>query len=87
MDQGIAFSQVTHLEEVQGYIPQTKAEGCFYPLIACDIEGIDEDLIGWKDKHVGYAPHSLFHDVQTITEGRIRRPVFSIVQQWNPSVS
>ena len=84
MDQGIAFSSVTHLEEVHGYIPQAKVKGFLFPLVACDITGINEDLMGWKDKHHGYTPHSLVNDVHTITGSKILHPIFSIVKQWDP---
>lgn len=84
MDQGIDFSSVTHLEEVHGYIPQAKVKGFTFPFLVCDISGIDEDLVGWKDKHQGYIPHSLFHDAQRITESKILHPIFSIVKEWKP---
>ena len=82
MDQGIDFSSVIHLEEVHGYIPQAKVKGFTFPFLACDICGIDEDLVGWKDKHQGYRPHNLVNDAKTITASKILLPVFSIVKQW-----
>lgn len=86
MDQGINFSKVIHLEEVHGYIPQVKVKGFLFPLIACDIQGIDEDLIGWKDKEHGYIPHSLVHDLEAITESKALNAVFAIVRQWKPNL-
>lgn len=85
MEQGIDFSEVTHLDEVHGYIPQVKVKGILFPFLACNIDGIDEDLIGWKDKEKGYISHSLVHDLDTITDCKTLHPVFSIVQQWNPN--
>jgi hypothetical protein len=85
MDQGIYFRKVTHLEDIHGYIPQVKVKGFLFPFLICHITGIDEDLIGWKDKHHGYSPHSLVHDVQKITGSNVHHAVFSIVKQWNPS--
>jgi hypothetical protein len=86
MDQGIDFSSVKHLEEVHGYIPQARVPGFLFPLIACDLAGVDEELIGWKDnKHRGYSHHSLVKDVQAITGRTTFHPgCFSIVKQWNP---
>ena len=47
---------------------------------------LGDDLIGWKDVTKGYAPHSLVDDVQRITDNaQLLNPVFSIVQQWNPT--
>ena len=87
MDQGISFMSAKHREELHGYIPQASVPGFVFPLLACDISGIDEDLIGWKDKANGYGPHSLVEDVQRITGTQILHPIFSIVQQWNPKES
>ena len=82
MDQGIDFSNAKHREELHGYIPQTKIEGFVYPLLACDVGEIDEDILSWKDPHEGYLPHSLVEDVKTITGYTTTRPIFSIVKQW-----
>lgn len=82
MDQGIAFSKVVHRKEVHGYVPQTRVPGFLFPLLACDIDGIDEDLIGWSDKGHGYEPHSLLRDVEAIMKSKAVPPVFSIMRQW-----
>jgi hypothetical protein len=84
MDQGIDFSSAKHREELHGYIPQVRVPGFVFPLLACDISsnGIDENLIGWKDKDHGYAPHSLVDDVERITRCQMLHDIFSIVQQW-----
>lgn len=83
MDQGIDFSTVKQREELHGYIPQVKVDGFVFPVLACDINGIDEDVLSWKDAVNGYSPHSLVHDVQEVT-GLKETPhaIFSIVKQW-----
>jgi hypothetical protein len=88
MDQGIDFSCAKHREELHGYIPQVRVPGFVFPLLACDISsnGIDEALIGWKDKDHGYAPHRLVDDVERITKSQMLHTIFSIVQQWTPPI-
>lgn len=85
MDQGIDFSSVKHLHEVHGYIPQTRVKGFGYPFLSCDIRGVDEDLVGWKDQFRGFGPHSLIDDVHAITGSSMLNPVFSVVKQWGPN--
>ena len=82
MDQGIDFSSAKLHEELHGYIPQAKVEGFVYPLLACDVTEIDDDIISWKDPNGGYVPHSLVEDVKNITGCTSTHPVFSIVKQW-----
>lgn len=83
MDQGIDFSIAKHREELNGYIPQVRVPGFVFPILACNIQGIDEDLIGWSDNIHGYAPHSLVDDIERITKSKPSHPIFSIVQQWD----
>ncbi|KAL7553599.1 hypothetical protein ACHAWF_016906 [Thalassiosira exigua] len=83
MDQGISFSKVTHLKEVHGYVPQAKVNGFLFPLLACDIDGINAELIGWKDEERGFNAHSLLCDVAAITKSKtLPNMVFSVVRQW-----
>ena len=82
MDQCIGFSRAMHRTELHGYIPQIRVPGFVYPLLACDMKNIDEDLLGWKDKDHGYAPHNLVDDVERITKSKSLHAIFSIVQQW-----
>lgn len=83
-DQGIDFSAVKHLHEVQGYIPQCKVPGFAHPLIFCDLRGVDEDLVGWTDQFHGLGYHNLVHDAHRIIGGESLKPVFSIVKHWPP---
>ena len=83
-DQGIDFSAVKTRTEVMGYIPQVKERGFSHPLLACDLTGIDEDLIGWKDHFHGFERHNLVNDVRDILEGQVpSQPIFSIVKHWD----
>jgi len=89
-DQGIDFSSVKHLHEVAAYVPQFREVGFAHPLIACDIQKLDEDLIGWKDFQHGYDRHNLFHDACRIfgsddddpQVARAKIRCFSSVHHW-----
>jgi hypothetical protein len=84
-DQGVDFTSVKHHADVHGFIPQVRVPGFVYPLLAADIAGVDEELIGWKDKSQGYDPYNLIHDIEQISKGKPDRPIFSIVQQYAPT--
>lgn len=49
--------------DIVGYVPQIKVSGFLYPFIACDVDGIDESLIGWTDRGRSYDHHNLIFDV------------------------
>jgi len=83
-DQGMDFSSVKHLQEVHGYIPQSREKEFAYPLLACELEDVDEDLVGWKDPILGFEAHNLVNDAYSIAGGKPLQPVFSIVRQWRP---
>ena len=63
--------------------PQRKEPGFSHPLLTCDMTGVDEDLIGWRDNFRGYEYHSLFNDANHILGGRPVNHAFSIFKQWN----
>lgn len=71
---------------MQGYIPQSREPDFAHPLLACDIDDVDEELIGWKDQF-GFDPHNLVNDAYAIIGGKPLQPVFSIVRQWEPSLT
>ncbi|CAB9508020.1 protease [Seminavis robusta] len=88
MDQGIDFSSVKDREELHGYIPQVRVPGFVFPLLACDITSVHDDLIGWKDPKNGFVPHNLVQDVERITNhSKLPHPVFSVVRQWGPNTA
>ena len=78
----IGFSEV---EEKLGYavsafIPQISLPQFEYPLLACDISEIDQNLIGWEDSANGMDAHNLIYDVPGLAE--TKDPLFSLVKQW-----
>eukprot|EP00934_Nitzschia_sp_Nitz4_P009324 Nitzschia sp. Nitz4//scaffold13_size275219//14448//17225//NITZ4_000836-RA/size275219-processed-gene-0.67-mRNA-1//1//CDS//3329535900//9314//frame0 len=84
-DQNIPFSSVKHRQEVHGYIPQVRDPGFPHPLIACDLNGIDGDLVGWKDNSNGFEVHNLVNDARQVLGGQALPPhCFSVVKQWSP---
>jgi len=84
MDQGIDFSDVKHLHEMHAYVPQIREATFSYPLLACDLQDFDEELIGWKDPFRGHAAHNLANDAYSIMGGKPLQPVFSIIKLWKP---
>jgi len=44
-------------------VPQIKVGGFPFPCLACDIDRIDQSLIGWNDPAHSYDKHNLIFDV------------------------
>lgn len=59
-DQKIDFSSVA---EIFGYVPQIKIRGFPFPCLACDIDDIDQQLIGWNDPNSPYDDWNLIFDL------------------------
>lgn len=72
---------------MHGYIPQSREPEFVHPLLACDLKGIDDDLVGWQDQVRGFDAHNLVNDAYRIVGGKPLQPVFSIVRQWTPDSS
>ncbi|KAL7559500.1 hypothetical protein ACA910_010314 [Epithemia clementina (nom. ined.)] len=49
--------------EIYGYIPQIKLVELAFPVLACDVDGIHQELIGWKDEGNCYDFHNMIFDV------------------------
>ncbi|KAL3924069.1 MAG: hypothetical protein SGILL_001273 [Bacillariaceae sp.] len=89
MDQGIDFTITKDRPEMHGYVPQVEAKEFTYPLLAADISGVDDDLIGWSDSRQGYDMNNMVHDIPHIIGGDDQsitsHPIFSIVKQYDPT--
>lgn len=78
-DQHKDFSSGVGIETF-GYIPQLVVPGFHFPLLVCDVDGIDVKLIGWKDpnkrdrddEHRSYDDHNLIFDVPNESVSRSR---------------
>jgi len=69
-DQHIDFSANS---EIFGYVPQVRQPGFPFPFLACDIDRIDQGLIGWNDPSKSYDHYNLMFDVPW--EGMPRKKV------------
>jgi hypothetical protein len=49
--------------EIFAYVPQIKKVGHPFPYLACDIDDIDQDLIGWNDANHSYDHYNLIFDI------------------------
>jgi hypothetical protein len=68
-DQHVDFSSVP---DIDGYIPQIKVGSYAYPLIAADIDYIDQSLIGWNDPGRAYDESNMLFDVN-FGDRRVKR--------------
>jgi len=50
-------------EEIFGYVPQVDVKGLQFPLLACDIDDIDSNLIYWEDDENGFDFWNIIYDV------------------------
>jgi len=58
-DQDKQFSE----ENIPWYIPEVVHSRFSFPLLLCDVDGIDPDMIGWKDPSRSLRDHSLVYDI------------------------
>mmetsp|Transcript_26866 Transcript_26866/g.41186 ORF Transcript_26866/g.41186 Transcript_26866/m.41186 type:complete len:253 (+) Transcript_26866:134-892(+) len=69
-EQHIDFGGV---EEIFGYVPQIPVGGFPFPLLACDIDDVDQNLVGWNDRQNSYDIHNLIFDVPYAGMRRTKR--------------
>jgi len=83
VDQNIPFSQVVAIDS---YIPQVRSFQFPYPLILCDVKGIDECLFNWNDPDGPRSYYDITIDAETFLKGTslTKSDVFSRVQHWLP---
>jgi hypothetical protein len=58
--QNVDFSS---LGESSAYVPQVKLIGKPFPYLACDIDQLDQNLVGWNDPARSYDFYNLIFDV------------------------
>lgn len=73
---------------ISAYVPQMKTRAFPYPLLACDISGMDSCHIDWVDPIRGHAYYDMAADVQFLSEGKDYRskPVLSVIKRFNTKV-
>lgn len=59
-DQKVDFSS---LDEKAAFVPQIKLINRPFPYLACDIDRLDQDLVGWNDPARSYDHYNLLFDV------------------------
>lgn len=59
-DQCIDFSTD---QEIYAYVPQVRRGGYAFPFLACDVDGISDNLIGWTDTHNSRDFHNIIYDM------------------------
>jgi hypothetical protein len=82
-DQGINFSDVP---SINSYIPEVKSPVFSYPLLACNIDSIDEDLLEWHDPDRPHAFYDLTKDAEVLLHGTdvSSKIVFTQIAHWPP---
>lgn len=81
-DSGKRFSDQ---ERISAYVPQVRHRNFSYPLIACDIHGINQAHIGWADPLRDYDFYNMSLDAANLSGKRpSSSPVLSVVNYWPP---
>ena len=68
------------------YIPQVESSLFSYPLLACNVDDIDKDMLDWTDPEHPHAFYDLTKDAQALIRGSdiSQKVVFSQVSHWPP---
>lgn len=82
-DQGIDFSDVA---SPSVYVPQVASPVYAYPLLACNIDGIDPELLDWTDPDRPYSFYDLTKDAEVLLSGMdvSKNVTFSQIKHWPP---
>ena len=78
------FCSVLDRSDILAYIPQVNIPGVIFPCFVCDIDGIDDKLIGWKDSFHPYDHYNLIYEPYGMGNMPEKNdgPIFSIVKYW-----
>jgi hypothetical protein len=82
-DQGVHFSNVP---SISSYVPQVDSPVYAYPLLACNVDGIDPELMDWTDPDRPYSFYDLTKDADVLLKGMdvSQKVVFSQIVHWPP---
>lgn len=85
-DQHINFSDVP---SISTYVPQVTSNVFSYPLLACNIKGIDTNLFEWTDPDRPHSYYDLTKDADELLEGTdiSSRTVFSTIRHYPPKIA
>lgn len=83
-DQGINFSDVP---SISAYVPQVESSVFSYPLLACRVDNIDDNLLDWTDPDRPYSFYDLTRDAEALLSGTdvSSKVVFSQIVHWPPT--
>lgn len=79
----------TNVEGIHAYVPQIILGRFPFPLLFCNIDDIDEKLIGWTTFGAPFSDHNLIHDIKAINDSSddtplfCDGPLFSFIKQWD----
>lgn len=65
-DQGIHFSDVP---SICSYVPEVQSAVFSYPLLACNVDNIDKDLLEWTDPDRPHSFYDLTKDAEVLLRG------------------
>lgn len=51
-----------------GYIPQANVTGNPFPILLCDVDSINPELIGWADPYSSYDRHNIIFDTPKVAQ-------------------
>ncbi|GKY91514.1 hypothetical protein MPSEU_000123600 [Mayamaea pseudoterrestris] len=85
-DQGINFSDVP---SISTYVPQIESKIYSYPLLACNVDKIDMELLDWTDPDRPHSFYDLSKDAKILIQGMdvSANTVFSQVAHWPPATT
>jgi hypothetical protein len=66
--------------DIFAYVPQVRLASDPFPVLLCDVSGIDHELIGWEDPDQSYEKHSAIYDLPGLKD----ESIFSVIQHWPP---
>ena len=74
------------MPSINTYVPQVASTVFSYPLFACNIDGIDEDLFDWTDPDRPHSYYDLTKDAEEVLRGLdiSHKHVFSTLHHFPP---
>ena len=68
------------------YIPQVESRVFSYPLLVCNVDNIDMEMLDWTDPEHPHAFYDLTKDAQSLVRGIdiSQKVVFDAVAHWPP---
>jgi hypothetical protein len=85
-DQGTHFSE---LGTISSYIPQVKSEQFTYPLLAVNVDYVDQSIFDWNDPARSHSYYDLTRDVEQLLKGEENQETcyraFGQIRHWPPN--